>query len=204
MVQVNAIGDTCPIPVIKAKKAIEALTGADTVEVLVDNDFSVQNLLRMAHEIGAKASAEKTAEGNFRVRMEIGDAASKLENIPEDCLVPAAGRKKRTVVAVTSKCMGSGDDTLGASLMKAFLFSLTQQETLPDTILFYNGGAYLTTEGSASLDDIKTLEAAGVEILTCGTCLNFYGLGEKLRVGGVTNMYAIAEKLLTADLVIRP
>ena len=71
-------------------------------------------------------------------------------------------------------------------------------------MLFYNGGAKLTTEGSASLEDLKKLEEQGVEILTCGTCLNYYGLTEKLRVGEVTNMYVIAEKQLQADCIIRP
>ena len=90
------------------------------------------------------------------------------------------------------------------TLLKAFIFSLTQQDKLPKTILLYNGGAHLTCEGSPMLDDLKALEAEGVEILTCGTCLNFYGLTEKLAVGGVTNMYVIAEKMLNAGNVVKP
>ena len=89
--------------------------------------------------------------------------------------------------------MGEGAEELGKTLLKAFVFSLTQQDKLPKTILFYNGGASLTCEGSPMLDDLKALEAQGVEIMTCGTCLNFYGLTEKLAVGSVTNMYTIVE-----------
>ena len=100
--------------------------------------------------------------------------------------------------------MGSGDDALGAILMKSFLFALGQQDPLPSTVLFFNGGARLTTTGSASLDDLRALEAAGVEILTCGTCLDRYGLKDDLQVGGVTNMYAIVEKLTNAGTVVRP
>ena len=85
--------------------------------------------------------------------------------------------------------MGSGNDELGAVLMKSFFFAETQLDTLPDKILFYNGGAKLTVEGSDCLEDIRILEKEGVEILTCGTCLDFYGLKEKLAVGAVTNMY---------------
>ena len=107
-------------------------------------------------------------------------------------------------MAVTSATMGTGNDELGAVLMKGFLFALTQQDVLPTTILFYNGGATVTTEGSASIEDLKSLEALGVEILTCGTCLNYYKLADKLQVGGVTNMYEITERLTGADLVIRP
>ena len=88
--------------------------------------------------------------------------------------------------------------------MKSFLYALTQQDELPDQILFYNGGAFLTCEGSESLEDLKSLEAQGVEIRTCGTCLNFYGLTEKLQVGDVTNMYDIAERMSKADRIIKP
>ena len=98
--------------------------------------------------------------------------------------------------------MGSGDDELGAVLMKGFIYALSQQDELPKTILFYNGGAKLTCEEAPTLEDL--LEANGVEILTCGTCLNHYGLTEKLKVGGVTNMYVIAEKMMQADLIVKP
>ena len=93
---------------------------------------------------------------------------------------------------------------MGAILLKGFIYALTQQDELPDQILFYNGGATLTTEGSDSLDDIKSLEAQGVEIKTCGTCLNYYGLIDKLKVGEVTNMYDIVETLAKASKVVKP
>ena len=109
-----------------------------------------------------------------------------------------------TVVAIASATMGDGSEELGKTLLKAFVFALTQQDKLPKTILFYNGGAALSCEGSAMLEDLKALEAQGVEILTCGTCLNFYGLTEKLAVGSVTNMYTIAEKLTQAGNVVKP
>ena len=88
--------------------------------------------------------------------------------------------------------------------MKGFIFALTKLDALPETVLLYNGGAKLSVEGSESLDDLKMLEALGVEILTCGTCLNYYGLSEKLAVGNVSNMYEIAEKMTLAGSVVRP
>ena len=97
------------------------------------------------------------------------------------------------VVVISSREMGQGDPALGTLLMKGFIYALTQQDVLPETILLYNGGAFLSCEGSDNLEDLKTLEAQGVEILTCGTCLNHYGIGDRLRVGSVTNMYEIAE-----------
>ena len=118
------------------------------------------------------------------------------------CTVPAA--QKKTVVVISADHMGEGDEELGRILMKGFIFALTQQEHLPSTILFYNGGARLTCEDSASLEDLKNLASLGVEILTCGTCLNHYGLTDKLAVGDVTNMYVITEKQMQADLILRP
>jgi len=108
------------------------------------------------------------------------------------------------VAAIGSNRMGDGDEALGKTLMKGFLYALSQLPTLPKTILFYNTGAYLTCAGSDSLEDLKFMEAQGVEIRTCGTCLDYYRLKETLAVGSVTNMYAIVETLAAAGKVIRP
>lgn len=205
MVQVNAIGDTCPIPVVKAKKAIKEITGKDTVEVLVDNEIAVKNLSKMASSMGFEAVQEKLSEKEYKVTISV-DADKAVANVDEGeyemCSIPA-GKKKMVCVFGTNK-MGEGSDELGATLMKGFIYALRQQEQLPDTMLFYNGGAKLTCEGSDSLEDLNALKEAGVEILTCGTCLNYYGLSEQLKVGEVTNMYVIAEKMTQADLIVKP
>ena len=205
MIKVNAIGDACPIPVVKTKNAIKELGGAGTVEVLVDNEIAVQNLGKMAKQKGYGFKSEKLGAAEFKVTMIVGDSAEaqNVDDVEEVCTV-VPGKKKNVVVAINSAKMGVGHDELGGVLIKGFIFALTQLDELPSAILFYNGGATLTTEGSASLEDLKNLEAQGVEILTCGTCLNYYGLGDKLRVGEVTNMYAIVEKLTGADLVVKP
>ncbi len=198
---VNAIGDACPIPVVKTTAALKGLTETVTVEVQVDNEIAVQNILRLASGKGFTAAAEKLEEKRFAVRIEAGPWSAEAQPAPApSCQLS----QKRGVVAIGASTMGSGDDTLGRTLMKSFLYALSQQETLPETILFYNGGAMLTTEGSASIEDIESMEAQGVEILTCGTCLDFYGRKDKLKVGGVTNMYQIVETLTRAELVIRP
>ena len=201
MVKVDARGDACPLPVVKAKKAIAELNGAGEVEILVDNEIAVQNLTKMAQQKGLVYSAEKRAEREYAVRFTVGDALEE-KNEPAESCVPDT--RTDTVVVIASDRMGEGAEELGKTLLKAFVFSLTQQDKLPKTILLYNGGAHLTCEGSPMLEDLKALEAEGVEILTCGTCLNFYGLTEKLAVGGVTNMYVIAEKMLGAGNVVKP
>ena len=105
---------------------------------------------------------------------------------------------------MASDRMGEGNDELGKVLAKSFIFAVTQLEELPKTMLFYNGGATLTCEGSDCLEDLKSLEAQGVEIQTCGTCLDYYGLKEKLAVGSVTNMYSIVETMAGAAKILRP
>ena len=201
MTKVDARGDACPLPVVKAKKAIAELNGAGEVEILVDNEIAVQNLTKMAQQKGLVYSAEKRAEREYSVRFTVGEAAPESEKKAEAC---APDTRTDTVVVIASDKMGEGAEELGKTLLKAFVFSLTQQDKLPKTMLLYNGGAHLTCEGSPMLEDLKALEAEGVEILTCGTCLNFYGLTEKLAVGGVTNMYVIAEKMLSAGNVVKP
>ena len=210
MIKVDAMGDTCPIPVVKTKNAIKELKGSGEVQTLVDNEIAVQNLTKMANQKGYGVRSQKLGEGKYEVTMTISDGnaddiATTGDSAEEEQIVcyPDA-RKKNTVVVLASATMGAGDEELGEILMKGFIYALSQQEDLPKTILFYNGGAYLTCEGSASLDDLKELELRGVRILTCGTCLNFYGLSEKLKVGEVTNMYEIAETMSKASLIVSP
>lgn len=202
-VVVDARGEQCPIPVVKATKAIEGMSAAGLLEVHVDNEIAVQNLLRMASGKGFAAKSEQVEEKHYLVTVDVDRPGGTGETAAEEaaCIPDLRGK---TVVAVGTATMGVGNDELGATLMKGFLYAVSQQDELPETILFYNGGAKLTTEGSASLEDLRTMEAQGVEILTCGTCLDFYGLKDKLAVGSVTNMYAIVEKLTKASKVIKP
>jgi len=193
-------GEACPLPVVKASKALDGMKEG-TLRVLVDNEIAVQNLSRMAAGRGRKAVSAKTADGGFTVDIEAGGAAQPAA-APETACGP--DRRGNCVIAVDTDRMGRGSDELGGLLMKSYLYAVTQLEQLPRTMLFYNGGAHLTTEGSASLEDLRTLEAQGVEILTCGTCLNYYGLSDKLAVGGVTNMYSIAQTLAGADKIVKP
>ncbi len=203
MVEVNAMGDTCPIPVIKTKKAIEELNGAGVVETLVDNEIAVQNLKKMADQKGYKASCEKLGDNQYKVKMTIGEAVEeKKEEFAKKS--ERSDSSENMVVVISSSKMGEGEEELGKVLIKGFIYALTQLDTLPKTMLFYNGGAFLTCEGSESLEDLKFLKEQGVEIFTCGTCLNYYGLTEKLQVGEITNMYVIAEKMTQADKVVKP
>ena len=199
---IDCKGMACPLPVVNAKKAAEAMSLGDVLTVLVDNEIAVQNLSRFAEHKGFGVSAQKKGEKEYAVIMSI--SGEVVESKEEEVACVMDSRRKGMLVVLSGNVMGTGDAKLGTSLMKAFVFALTKQDQLPDTILCYNTGAYLTCADSDSLEDLKLLESEGVTILTCGTCLDFYGLKEKLAVGGVTNMYDIVERMEAARTIVRP
>ncbi|WP_204205501.1 sulfurtransferase-like selenium metabolism protein YedF [Olsenella sp. An290] len=210
---IDARGEACPIPVVRTLKALAALAGPGSVETLVDNEVAVQNLTRMGEGKGCAVASERLGEKEWRVTVttDVALGVSDAEAESATCEVPtpgapsaAAPAARKVVVAITSECMGTGDDVLGRKLMGSFVYSLTQLDELPATVLLYNGGAHLSCEGSAALEDLRGLAASGVEVLTCGTCLDHYGIADTLAVGEVTNMYVIAQRLTGASLVVRP
>ena len=196
MITVNAMGDACPIPVVKTKNAIASLKGADVVETLVDNEIAVENLKKMADQKGYKTTSEKLEEGKYRVCIIVENVVDNVEK--------KDGDGGKFCDCTPEKESNKVDPELGKVLLKGFIYAISQQKDLPKTMFFYNGGAFITCEGSQSLEDLKALEEQGVKILTCGTCLNHYGLTDRLAVGEVTNMYEIAEKMTQASLIVSP
>ena len=205
MIKVNAIGDACPIPVVKTKNAIRELGGSGVVEVSVDNEIAVQNLLKMAKQKEYEASFEKKSNTEYIVTINVnGGEASEAKPVTKANVKSDEIKLKETIVVIDSDKMGDGDEEFSKTLLKGFIYALSSQDIPPAKILFYNTGVRITTEGSASIEDLKVLEKAGAKIYSCGACLNNYGLSEKLSVGEVTNMYDIVSYLMEADLVIRP
>lgn len=198
----DARGLACPLPVVKANEALAAMTDG-TLEVHVDNAVAVENLKRLAAQRGLGVEVSQPEDAHFIVALTVGESAP-AQKAPDGAENPCLPCRKNVVVAVDTDVMGRGSDELGRVLLKGFLYALAHQPELPQTILFYNGGAHLTADGSESLEDLREMAAHGVEILTCGTCLNHYGLTDRLAVGGVTNMYDIVDKLTHADLVVKP
>ena len=204
MIKVNAIGDACPIPVVKTKNAIRELGGSGVVEVSVDNEIAVQNLLKMAKQKEYEAEFEKKSNTEYIVTINVnGGEVSDAKPVAKATVKSDEIKLKETIVVIDSDKMGDGDEEFSKTLLKGFIYALSSQDT-PAKILFYNTGVRLTTEDSASIEDLKVLEKAGAKIYSCGACLNNYGLTEKLSVGEVTNMYDIVSYLMEADLVIRP
>ena len=114
----------------------------------------------------------------------------------------ARANEQNLVISISSDTMGKGEEELGKILMKAFIHSLTELTNTPKILIFFNSGARLTSCESNTIDDLKTLEKKGTEVLTCGTCIDYYNLKEKLAVGIITNMYTIVEKMASADKIV--
>lgn len=206
MIDIDAFGMTCPKPVILAMQALQRPEVAGAVRVLVDNTVAVENLKRLAASKAGSVSVD-AVDGGWAVEIS-GVAAEAAQNPAGDeaalaeagiaCPVPEPAPAATTVL-VGSASFGQGSEELGGILIKGLVYAMSQAENPPSRMVFYNGGAPLTCEGSPMLDDIRELERRGCEILTCGTCLDFHGLRDELAVGGVTNLYAISEILLGPD-----
>lgn len=191
MIKVNAVGEVCPKPVIMTKKALKEIESG-IVEVSVDNQTSKENVEKMAKEMGH--TFETKEEGNVFV-ITITKAGEKQEKSSEE---------ENIVISIGSDKMGEGEDELGKILIKGFIYALTEAETLPKTVLLYNKGVLLASTFEDTVKDLKVLEERGVEILSCGTCANFYHVQDQIKVGTLTNMYTILERQMKAAKVIKP
>lgn len=206
--QIDARGLTCPKPVVLTLEALPKLGPEEFLEVLVNDEVAVGNLTRLAEEKNCEllvANKGRHTSMTFVPRGAVAPVASVVEAATEICEVPAPEPVPETgdaVIAVGSDSMGRGSEELGRILIKGLIYALAHQERVPKTMLFFNSGAHLTCAGSESLDDIRELEGRGTKILTCGTCLDYYGIRDRLGVGGVTNLYAIAEIIATEPDVV--
>lgn len=189
---VDCKGLTCPKPVILTKKAVED-PDFDEIEVIVDNQASRENVKKFLQSANVDFNMEEK-DGLYHFYAKKKGEIKKVDE-PVVCSISNISVDQGLTYIISSDKLGAGDDKLGAMLMKSFIYSLTEITEKPGTVIFLNSGVKLTTEGSDVLDSLKKLEELGTEILSCGTCLDFYGLKEKLVVGSVTNMYTIVEKM---------
>ena len=197
---VNATGLSCPQPVILAKQAIEE---NEKVKVIVDNDTALENVKRLGTKLGCDVKSEKKNDGTYEIDL-TRKAGSVLlsEELSTSCCTPASAGP--FVIVCSEDKMGRGNDELGSVLIRAFLHTICTQKEKPDVVIFYNTGVKLTLEGSDVLDDLKELAAVGVEILVCGTCLNYFEVKDKMSVGVVSNMYDIAGTMSKASRLLTP
>lgn len=191
---IDCKGLACPKPVIMTKKELEAMDSGE-IEVIVDNEAARKNVSKFAGSQGFEYKVSEK-EGLYHI------VINKKEN-KEACPIMNFDSNGNLVIFVGTDKLGLGDDKLGASLMKSYIYALTENDIKPSTMIFVNGGVKLTTEGSDVLESLIKLQDEGVEILSCGTCLDFYNLKDKLVVGSVSNMYTIVEKMNSASNTIK-
>jgi len=201
---IDALGKPCPIPVIESKKAL-AENGVDGVSIKVDNFVAVQNLEKMAKGYGYGFSYVEKATDSFEVVINKGGREHPHESLSNN--TPPNALQNDTVssnlaVVIGRDTMGKGAEELGKILIKGFIYSLTELPMPPKYVIFFNSGVYLTSTEANTIDDLKKLEEKGTQILTCGTCVNYYELQDKLAVGEIVNMYEITERMAWASNVI--
>lgn len=194
---VDARGLSCPQPVIATKKALDSITDG-VVITIVDNEVSRENVIKFAAANQCDVSYEQR-NGAFYIRIvKAGPKGSPAFLPPEE--IPAAPRGK-VVYFINQDVLGQGSVDLGAVLMKSFFYTLTEMDELPRSILFVNSGVHLTVMGSPVLELIQKLATRGVTILSCGTCLDYYKIKDRLAVGSITNMYTIVAEMNAGTVV---
>ncbi len=217
MIKIDARGLDCPQPVVLARRAFLESPG-ETFLVLVDNQVARDNVLKLTQSLGGSPEVEQS-EGEFRIYVRPDAARSGSEGAPASThnpsgiiyggstafqsasnLLPGVGNQ--TVVFLKSAVLGEGSEALGRVLMKSFLYTLRESSEGIGTVICLNSAVYLTCEGSEVLEHLEFLENEGVEILSCGTCLDYYNLKNSLKVGSISNMYNILEVLQRAAKVL--
>ncbi len=199
---IDAVGKSCPQPVILTKKALENLTEG-TITVKVDNSISRDNVERFAKSKGCYVEIEEK-EKIFYLKISKCPVCEIMHFEEETGGVKSGARDCGRVFYIACDQMGSGSEELGHILMRAFIKTIKDLENKPQKIIFVNSGVKLTTKGSKVIDDLKELENSGINIISCGTCLDYFGLKDELEVGRVSNMFEIASALSDADRIIRP
>lgn len=194
--EIDARGENCPKPFILTKKALDE-GKKETITTIVDNKIAVENVSKLVESMGLVCSVEEKDKDFYIVIQNSGDGDTKTEKDSNK-----GDNLNDTVVAFTKQRLGHGNDELGEVLIKGYIYTLTELDKKPKKLLFLNGGVLLTTGDAETIADLKKLEDMGVEILSCGTCLDYYGLQDELKVGQIANMYLIANAMNEAGNTI--
>ncbi|MHB8908098.1 MAG: sulfurtransferase-like selenium metabolism protein YedF [Syntrophales bacterium] len=200
---IDARGLACPEPVILAKKALD---GAKEIVVIADSDEAVENIRRLADKMGCAIDVARDHDGAFRIRLTRSAVEPPYEGTDLGIACGTAPREAGAplVIVLSSDRMGRGNDELGEVLMRSFVHTLLSLEPRPGMIILYNTGVRLAEKESAVIDDLRGLEAAGVQLFVCGTCVNYFDLKERLGAGIVSNMYDIAAAMAGAGKLVIP
>ncbi len=195
--KVDCRGLACPQPVISTKKALDSI-GRGTVVAVVDNDTARENVALFAKNSGHRVEVEKI-EGNYHITI---TKDSPVEAGGEQETPPLQEGRPQAVYLITSNLVGQGSPDLGQVLMKSLMVTLSEADQPPRALLFLNTGVMLTCRGSAVLEQIQALSRRGTDIISCGTCLEYYKLKDKLEAGRPGNMMEINRYMAESAKVI--
>ena len=198
---IDCRGLACPQPVMETKKALEKSEGEEVI-VLLDDPASKENVRRFAESQGHQVSVTEE-KGVFNLRIEKGQKKEEPIRMKKNSEAKQGLSSLDFVVFIDSDSFGRGSEELGRILMRSFLQTLEQSEAQPQKIILINSGVKLACEGSEVLEDLQELSGKGVEVLSCGTCLEYFGIKKKLLAGKVSNMYEILMSLASAGKVIK-
>ncbi|WP_018248843.1 sulfurtransferase-like selenium metabolism protein YedF [Orenia marismortui] len=187
MKKIDARGLACPKPVIETKKALEDYS---KVVVTVDNKVAADNVSKLATKLGAQVSVLEEEREFILTIIQNGDHSQESNT-----------DKLGKVYFIKSDTLGEGEQELGEVLMKGFIATLLEVNPLPDKIIFINSGVKVPTLNAEAKENLHKLEQQGVKVLSCGTCLEYYGLKDKLQLGNISNMYEILDSLNMGDVV---
>jgi selenium metabolism protein YedF len=193
---IDCRGLACPQPVITTKQALDQLKEGEMI-VVVDNASSCNNVERFVQSQGCPVEIKQEGQ-DFYLRIQ------KTSSEDREKVTQPNEKIKRVVVYINSHLLGGGDEALGSFLMKSFLKTLLDLETKPSRLILVNSGVKLAAENSKVLDSLQSLSEKGVEIVCCGTCIDFYELKGKMKAGVISNMYDIIQSMLEADRMIKP
>ncbi|HHW94899.1 MAG TPA: sulfurtransferase-like selenium metabolism protein YedF [Mogibacterium sp.] len=189
--RIDAGGKECPIPVIMAKKELEA--GAQDVEIIVDGPTQVGNLARLGDVLGRPTTSEPFGD-KFLVKFANGETVAGAAGIDDGSYA----------VFFNTNAIGTNQTELGYNLAKMAIFTLSESEKIPSYVLFMNEAVKLPAgDEQQIIDNLNTLIDKGTKVLVCGTCLNFLGITDQLKVGTVSNMYDILGAMQEVGKVIK-
>ncbi len=200
MKTIDTRGRACPEPLILTKKAIAGVGPHDVLEVLSDNPTSRDNVVSYLKAMGISPACTEQ-NGVSHIVFSPGNAS--LPEAEPVCPAPEVATAGYAVV-IRSQVMGTGDDELGRLLMRSCINSLEELDALPSIVVLYNSGVMLALEGTDTAKSLIALSLKGVEIIVCGTCIDFYEVRPRLAVGTVTNMLAINNTLIRASRILYP
>lgn len=201
---IDTRGQVCPAPLIAAKKALRETHAGESFTLLTDNKTSFENLSRFLKDNKATVKvSESVGIWTLAITRAAGDL---IQANPEEYCAPeiAHFQKGDFAVVISSDKMGEGDEHLGLLLMINFIKALKDLDELPKRIIFYNSGVKLATRSSDAIEHLRDLEKMGVELLLCATCVNYYCLETVVGAGIISNMYTIADAMVSSGKIIRP